>query len=72
MSLLLDAIARATHDGRRPARRSQVLASIFDTRGRRSVLGTYSIEPSGDTTIRRYGVYRIVNGRLTYWKDLEG
>ncbi len=72
MSLLLDAIARATHDGRRPARRSQVLASIFDTRGRHSVLGTYSIEPSGDTTIRRYGVYRIVNGRLTYWKDLEG
>ena len=70
MSLLLDAIARATHDGRRPARRSQVLAEIFGTRNRRSVLGTYSIEPSGDTTIRRYGVYRIVDGRLTYWKAI--
>lgn len=72
MSLLLNAISRATHAGQRPARRSEVLAAIFDTRQRRSALGTYSIEPDGDTTIRHYGAYRIVDGRLRLWKLVDG
>jgi branched-chain amino acid transport system substrate-binding protein len=72
MSLLLNAIERASDDGRHPVLRSKVLKAIFDTRERHSVLGTYSITPSGDTTIRRYGVYRIVAGRMRYWKALDG
>ena len=37
-------------------------AAIFDTSDRRSVLGTYSITRTGDTTIRRYGVWRVIDG----------
>jgi branched-chain amino acid transport system substrate-binding protein len=71
MSLMLSAIARATDDGTEPAQRSKVRAAIFATKGRRSVLGTYGIRPDGDTTLRRYGVYRIVGGRLRFWKQID-
>jgi branched-chain amino acid transport system substrate-binding protein len=70
MSLLLDAITRATHHGTAPAVRSQVRAAIFATRNRRSVLGTYSIDRNGDTTLRRMGVYTIVDGQLSFWKAI--
>jgi hypothetical protein len=35
------------------------------------VLGTYSIDRNGDTTLRRYGVYTIVAGRLTFWQAMD-
>lgn len=72
MSLMLSAIARATDHGTRTARRSSVRAAIFSTRDRHSVLGTYSIDRNGDTTIRRYGVYRVVDGQLVFWKTIDG
>jgi hypothetical protein len=34
------------------------------------VLGTYSINRDGDTTLHRYGVYGIVDGRLTFWQAI--
>lgn len=71
MSLLLSAIERATHHGARPAVRSEVRAAIFATRDRRSVLGTYSIDRDGDTTLRRYGVWNIVDGGLTFWQAID-
>ncbi len=70
MSLMLNAISRATKGGTRAALRSHVRAAIFSTRERRSVLGTYSIDAEGDTTLRRYGVYRVVAGRLAFWRML--
>ncbi|MBV9337827.1 MAG: branched-chain amino acid ABC transporter substrate-binding protein [Solirubrobacterales bacterium] len=70
MSLLLSAIDRATEHGTKPAVRSQVRAALFATRDRPSVLGTYSIDGNGDTTLRRYGVYGIVAGRLTFWQSI--
>jgi branched-chain amino acid transport system substrate-binding protein len=70
MSLLLSAIARGTDDGTEPAVRSAVRTALFATRDRRSVLGTYSINANGDTTLRRYGVYAIVDGRLTFWQAI--
>jgi branched-chain amino acid transport system substrate-binding protein len=66
MSLLLSAIARATHDGTKPARRSKVVSELFATRHRHSVLGTYSITADGDTTLRRYGVYGVQDGQLVF------
>ncbi len=72
MSLMLSAIERATDDGTRAAVRSQVRAAIFDTRDRRSVLGTYSIDRNGDTTLRRYGVYGISGGQLTFLQAIDG
>jgi branched-chain amino acid transport system substrate-binding protein len=70
MSLLLNAIDRATDHGTKPAVRSQVRAAIFATRDRRSVIGTYSIDPNGDTTLRRYGVYTIADGQLAFWESI--
>jgi branched-chain amino acid transport system substrate-binding protein len=66
MSLLLSAIARATRHGTRPADRSKVLRALFSTRNRASVLGTYGIDPNGDTTLRRFGVYGVADGRLRF------
>jgi branched-chain amino acid transport system substrate-binding protein len=72
MSLLLSAIDRATDRGTEPAVRSAVREALFKTRDRHSVLGTYSIDRAGDTTLRRYGVYGIVAGRLTFWQSIAG
>jgi branched-chain amino acid transport system substrate-binding protein len=71
MSLMLAAIARATHGGRQVPRRSEVAAQLLQTRDRRSVLGTYSIDGNGDTTIRRYGVWEIFDGRLRFLESIS-
>lgn len=71
MSLMLRAITRATDGGRRPARRSQVVAAIFHTHARHSLLGTYSIDRAGDTTLKTYGVYRVVRGQLRFLKRIH-
>jgi branched-chain amino acid transport system substrate-binding protein len=71
MSLMLDAISRATDRGTRPAIRSQVVAAIFATHDRHSVLGTYGIDRNGDTSLARYGVYRVRNGQLSFWKAMR-
>ncbi len=66
MGLLLSAISRATDDGRAGAERSKVVRALFSTRGRRGVLGTYSIESSGDTTLNRCGVWTITAQQLRF------
>jgi branched-chain amino acid transport system substrate-binding protein len=71
MRLMLSAIRTATDGGRKPARRPAVLRAIFDTHDRRSVLGTYSIERDGNTTLSAYGVWRAVDGRLRFWKAID-
>jgi branched-chain amino acid transport system substrate-binding protein len=70
MSLMLDAISRATDRGTATAMRSKVVAAIFATRDRHSVLGTYSIDRNGDTSLPRYGVYRVHDGQLAFWKAM--
>ncbi len=70
LSLLLNAIARASDGGTRGVRRSRVLAATFATRRRQSVLGTYSVTASGDTTVRAYGVYQVRAGQLSFWKAI--
>jgi branched-chain amino acid transport system substrate-binding protein len=71
MRLVLDDIAAARRaiapstdlDALRPA----VLAQFFATRDRASPLGTYSIAPTGDTTLGRIGAYRVTAaGRLRF------
>ena len=72
MSLMLNAISRATDGGRRAVLRSRVLGEIFETQDRRSVLGNYSITRTGDTTMRRYGVWRVIDGSLSFWMSMIG
>jgi branched-chain amino acid transport system substrate-binding protein len=71
MTLMLDAISRATHGGKTTVQRSKVVAAIFGTHNRRSVLGTYSIDSNGDTTLARYGSYRVVDGRVAFFKVID-
>ena len=47
---------QALGDGRP---RQAVLEALFATKDRESVLGTYSIDENGDTTLTDYGVYTI-------------
>ena len=59
MRLVLDAIGRSGDD-----RRADVIHALFDTRDRASVLGTYSIDANGDTTLASYGIGSIVDGKV--------
>src|SRR5204862_8293724 len=65
MSVILDAIKRAGDNGND---RNKVLEELFNTKDRQSVLGTYSIDSTGDSTITDYGAYTIKNGQLTFDK----
>jgi branched-chain amino acid transport system substrate-binding protein len=68
MSLLLDSIKRAGDNGND---RAEVLKALFSTKDRNSVLGTYSIDENGDTTLTDYGLYKIVDGKLEFDKVIK-
>jgi branched-chain amino acid transport system substrate-binding protein len=66
MSLALDAIERSE-----TGEKADILAALFDTTDRESVLGTYSIDDNGDTTLTDYGVYSINNGELEFDQTIK-
>jgi branched-chain amino acid transport system substrate-binding protein len=72
MSLMLDAIRRATDNGRKAAQRSKVVAALFARGAHQSVLGPYGIDANGDTTLGSYGIYRVMNGRLVFLRAATG
>jgi branched-chain amino acid transport system substrate-binding protein len=45
--------------------------ALFSTKNLKSVLGTYSITSTGDTTLTSYGLYTLNNGTLTFDKTLH-
>jgi branched-chain amino acid transport system substrate-binding protein len=45
--------------------------ALFSTKNLKSVLGTYSITSTGDTTLTSYGLYTLDNGTLTFYKTLH-
>ena len=61
MRLALDAIARS-----KTGEKADVIKALFQTKDRSSVLGTYSIDENGDTTLTDYGVYAIKGGELEF------
>jgi branched-chain amino acid transport system substrate-binding protein len=61
MRLALDAIQRSG-----TGKKEDIIKALFDTKDRKSVLGTYSIDENGDTTLTDYGVYTIKGGSLTF------
>jgi branched-chain amino acid transport system substrate-binding protein len=67
MSVVLAAIRSA---GTRGNDRLVVMDRFFATRSRDSVLGRYSIEADGETTLRRYGVDRVLGGRAVFYRSL--
>jgi branched-chain amino acid transport system substrate-binding protein len=68
MSLILDAIKRAGDKGND---RDEGLKQIFATNRPDSVLGSYSIDKNGDTTLTDYGVYKIEGGKLAFQRTVE-
>jgi branched-chain amino acid transport system substrate-binding protein len=72
MALLLSAVRSATANGTKTAKRSDVIKSIFGTKDRESVLGKYSINKNGDTSITAYGVYAIKGGKLSFVEQIKG
>ena len=68
MTVVLDAIRAAGAHG---DDRQAVIAGLFATRARDSVLGRYSIEASGETTLSRYGVERVRHGQPVFDRAIE-
>ena len=57
MALALDAIERS-----KSGDRDDIMRALLHTTRRRSVLGTYSIDRNGDTTLKLYGLFEIRDG----------
>ncbi len=64
--LAMDAIERSG-----TGEKEDVIKALFETDNRESVLGTYSIDDNGDTTLTTYGVYSIDNGELKFDQAIE-
>ena len=67
MALALDTLKKAGDDAND---REKVIELMFKQKDRKSVLGTYSIDENGDTTLTDYGLYVIKGGQPTYSKKL--
>jgi branched-chain amino acid transport system substrate-binding protein len=61
-NLMLDVLERAED----PTDRTSVREALFETSDRDSILGTYSIDENGDTTLTDYGSYVIEGGELVF------
>jgi branched-chain amino acid transport system substrate-binding protein len=65
MAIVCDAIAQGGDD------RKAVIDAFFATKGRESPLGTYDIDPDGDTTLSDYGGYKAEGGKLVFDKVIK-
>jgi len=65
MSVVLAAIHAA---GSRGDDRQAVIEEFFATHDRSSVLGVYSMRPSGETTLSDYAIDRIAHGTPVFWR----
>ena len=68
MALILDAIERA---GSRGNDRQAVIEAALNTKNRRSVLGEYSIDDNGDTTLTTEALFGVENGELSFVRNIE-
>jgi branched-chain amino acid transport system substrate-binding protein len=68
MSVVLQAIQNAGDKGND---RQAVIDAFYKIKDRDSVLGKYSIDQNGDTTLSDYGGNRIENGKLVFDKVIK-
>jgi len=68
MSVVLQAIKNAGDKG---GDRQAVIDAFYKIKNRDSVLGKYSIDENGDTTLSDYGGNRIEGGKLTFDKVIK-
>ncbi|MGO9321872.1 MAG: branched-chain amino acid ABC transporter substrate-binding protein [Solirubrobacteraceae bacterium] len=67
MTLVLDAVRSS---GARGNDRDTVIDRVFATKNRNSVIGSYSVEPDGETTLSQYGVDRVSAGRPVFLRAI--
>jgi branched-chain amino acid transport system substrate-binding protein len=67
MRLGLDAINRSG-----TGEKADVLKALFDTKDHQGVLGTYSIDENGDTTLTDLALDSVQNGQLKFDKVVKG
>ena len=65
---MLEAIKLAGDNGND---RQAVIDALFQIKDRDSVLGTYSIDENGDTTLSDYGADRVEDGKLVFDKVIK-
>jgi branched-chain amino acid transport system substrate-binding protein len=70
MSLVLDSMRRAADANGGKVSRAGIVNAVLGTKNRKSVLGTYSIDSNGDTTLSDYSLYRVIGGRLDYLRTI--
>jgi len=68
MTVVLDAIRNS---GARGNDRDTVIDRVFATKNRNSVLGRYSVQPDGETTLSQYGVDRVSAGRPVFLRAIS-
>jgi len=68
VQLALQAIQNAADKG---SDRQAVIDGFFKIKDRESVLGKYSIDENGDTTLTDYGGNRVENGKLVFNKVIK-
>ena len=68
MSVALQAIRAA---GLRGNDRQTVVDRFFAIKNRASVLGPYSVEADGETTLSRYGVDKVEDGQAVFYGMLN-
>ena len=66
MHAFMDAVKAAGVKGND---RAAITKAYFTLRERDTALGTWSVLPTGDSTIRRYGIWRVRAGRLAYVRE---
>lgn len=52
--------------------RAAVVRALFAARPRDGVLGAYAIDPQGDTSLARWGAFRVAGAELRYVRPLDG
>ncbi|MBB4663986.1 branched-chain amino acid ABC transporter substrate-binding protein [Conexibacter arvalis] len=72
MSAILAAIEDAAEQaGEQPLDRADVVRAFRALRREGTVLGDYEFRANGDTTLHRYGAYRVIGGELRYVHRLD-
>ena len=66
--LAIDMLERADD----PTDPASVNEAMFATEDHDSILGTYSIDENGDTSLTTYGVYNVEDGQMVFDKSVEG
>ncbi|MGO9759656.1 MAG: hypothetical protein ACLP1Q_00125, partial [Solirubrobacteraceae bacterium] len=67
MTVVLDAVRDS---GARGNDRQTVIDRVFATKNRSSVIGRYSVQADGETTLSQYGVDRVSAGRAVFLRAL--